>query len=102
MSNSSIWPLDRTLSGATTLGQSGPESDGNEGVHLIPQSSKTEATSSGRLMSYPRHFCGGEVLPLHRDAFIVFYSPSWLGLYMCVRRIDMHVCVCVCVCVFIE
>ena len=32
MSNSSIWPTNLTLSGATTLGQSGPKSDGNEGV----------------------------------------------------------------------
>ena len=30
MSISSIWSIDRTLSGATTLGQSGPGSDGNE------------------------------------------------------------------------
>ena len=35
MSNSSIWPLDRTLSGATTLDQSEPESDGNDGVLCI-------------------------------------------------------------------
>ena len=28
--------MDRTLSGATTMGQSGPESNGNEGVlHII-------------------------------------------------------------------
>ena len=32
MSNSSIWPIDRTLSGATTPGQSGSASNGNEGV----------------------------------------------------------------------
>ena len=32
MSNSSIWPMDRTLSGAITPGQSGPGSIGNEGV----------------------------------------------------------------------
>ena len=32
MSNSSIWPIDKTLSGATTPGQSGPGSKGNEGV----------------------------------------------------------------------
>ena len=36
---SSIWTIDRTLSGATTPGQSGPGSDGNEGVLHIPQSS---------------------------------------------------------------
>ena len=39
MSNSSIWPIDRTLSGATTPGQSGPGSDDNEWVIYIPQSS---------------------------------------------------------------
>ena len=33
---SSIWPIDRTLSGATTPGQSRPGSDGNEGVLYIP------------------------------------------------------------------
>ena len=33
---SSIWPIDRILSGATTLGQSGPGSYGNEGVFPIP------------------------------------------------------------------
>ena len=35
---SSIWPIGKTLSGATTPGQSGPGSDGNEGVVRIPQS----------------------------------------------------------------
>ena len=33
---SSIWPIDRTLSGVANLGQSGPWSDGNEGVLRIP------------------------------------------------------------------
>ena len=32
-----IWPIDRTQSGVTTLGQSGPESNGSEKVHYIPQ-----------------------------------------------------------------
>ena len=54
MSNSSIWPIDRTLSGATTQGQSGPGSDGNEGVLHIRQSSNiTEASSSDFFVSYP-------------------------------------------------
>ena len=44
---SSIWPIDSTLSGATTSSQSGPGSNGNEGVHRIPQSfSNTETSSS--------------------------------------------------------
>ena len=33
---SSIWPIDRTLSGAPTPGQSEPGNDGNKGVPLIP------------------------------------------------------------------
>ena len=49
MSNSSIWPIDRTLSGATTPGQSGPESDGNEGVLRIPQSSSIIGTYAVRI-----------------------------------------------------
>ena len=34
---SSIWPIDRTLSGAITLGQSGPGRDSNERALRIPQ-----------------------------------------------------------------
>ena len=34
-----IWPIDRTLLGGTTLGQSGSGSYGNEGVLGIPQNS---------------------------------------------------------------
>ena len=59
MSNSFIWPIDRALSGATTLGQSGPGSDGNEGALCISQSfSSTEASSSDYLVSYPGHLLG--------------------------------------------
>ena len=50
---SSIWPIDRTLPGATTPGQSGPGSDGNQGVLCIPQSSSITGTSpSDCLVSY--------------------------------------------------
>ena len=41
----SIWPIDRTLSGATTTGQSTPGSDHIEGLLLIPQSSSITGTS---------------------------------------------------------
>ena len=48
--------MDRALSGATTPGQSGPGSNGNEGVLRIPQSSSTAETSpSYCLVSYPGH-----------------------------------------------
>ena len=51
---SSIWPIDKTLSGATTLGLSGPGRDVNEGVLRIPQSSSITGTSpSVCLVLYP-------------------------------------------------
>ena len=47
MTNSSIWPIDMTLSGATTLNQSGPGSDSNEGVLNIHESANiTKASPS--------------------------------------------------------
>ena len=39
MVNSSIYPIDKILSGATTPGQSGPGSDGNEVLHILQSSS---------------------------------------------------------------
>ena len=49
-----------TLSGATTLGQSGPGSDDNEGVLYIPQCfSITGAIPSDCLVLYPRHSLWG-------------------------------------------
>ena len=78
MQFSSIWPIDWTLSGATTPGQSGPVSNGNEGVLHIPQSSSSTGTSSSDcLVSYLRHSFGG--VPLSGDAVGVFYHPSQLG-----------------------
>ena len=86
MSNSFIWPIDRTLSGATTLGQNGFVSKGNEGaLHIFQYSSITAASPSDCLMSYPGHTLG-RVLLLCSDAVGLFYSapptadgtPSWL------------------------
>ena len=39
MQITSVWPIDRSLSDATTSDQSGPGSNGYEGVLCIPQSS---------------------------------------------------------------
>ena len=56
MSNSSIWPIYRTLSGATTQSHRGPESDGNKRALHIPQSSSiTGVSPSDCLVSYPGH-----------------------------------------------
>ena len=52
----SIYPIDRALSGATTPGQSGPGSNGNEGVLRISQGpSITGTLTSDCLVSYPGH-----------------------------------------------
>ena len=52
MSNSFIWSIDKTLSGATTLSQSGPINDGNKEVLCFPQSYRiTRALPSDCLMS---------------------------------------------------
>ena len=59
MSNSSIWPIDRTLSGAITPGHSGPGNNGNDGVLHIPQSPTITGTSpSDCSVSYPVHSLG--------------------------------------------
>ena len=63
--NPSIGPL----SGATTPGQSGPGSDGNEGVLRIPQSSSIAGTSpSDCLVSYQDTRWGGGLTPLQRSS----------------------------------
>ena len=69
---SSIWPIDRTLSGTTTPGQSGPRSDGDEEVLHILKSSSIIGTSC-----YIQDTRLG-VLLLCRDAVDVFCSPSGL------------------------
>ena len=72
--------MDRNLSGATTPGQVGHGSIGNEGILSILQSSCiTGASPSDCLVSYPgRSFGWG--LPLCRDAVGVFCIPSKLAI----------------------
>ena len=56
MSNSSIWPVDRTISGATTLGLNGSGSYSVERVLRIPpNSSITGASPSKCFVLYPGH-----------------------------------------------
>ena len=71
MSNSSIWPIDRTLPGATTSGQSGPGSDGNEEARDIL------FRKVNCLMSYSRHS-----LWVFKDVVGIFYSPNRLGEFV--------------------
>ena len=55
----SLLPIDKTLLGATTPGQSWPGSDGKKGLSHIPQSSSiTRAFPLDCLVSYTRHSLG--------------------------------------------
>ena len=77
---SSIWPIDRTLSGATTQDQSGPRSDVNKEVLRIPQSSSISGASpSDCLVSYPGHSLrwGGSYLSAEKQS-VYFAAPiNW-------------------------
>ena len=72
-----------SLSGATTLGQSGPGSNGDKGVLCIPQSSSITGTSlSDYLVLYPGHSLGGsypsaEVQSVYSTALMHFDSTCW-------------------------
>ena len=76
---SSIWLIDRALSGATTLGQNGPESNGNEGVLCIPQNSSITRTLPSDLFSVISRTLVGAGIYLSAEMQLVFYSPSQLG-----------------------
>ena len=76
----SIWPIDSSLSGVTTLSQSGRGRSGNEGVLQIRKISLAGALPSEGLISYPGHLLEVGVLSLCRDAVGVFYSLSLLYL----------------------
>ena len=61
------------LTDTIILGQSRPESNGNEGVLHILQTSQTETSPSDGLESYPGYlFKEG----FSRDTVSIFYSPQ--------------------------
>ena len=62
--NSSIGSIDGTLTSSTTPHQSEPESNDNEGVLYIPQSSKTGNSPSDSFVSYSGRLLEGSLTPL--------------------------------------
>ena len=93
MSNSSIWLINRTLSSATTPGQSEPGSNGNEGVLCIFQSSSITATLPlDCLMIYPGHSMVGvsylsaemqsvySTAPADWSIYFIYFIIIWLNL----------------------
>ena len=77
MSNSSIRPTDRTLSGTTTSGQSGPGNNDNEGILDNPQFSKAGALLSDGLMSYPWHSLEGSYPSEEPQSVYSTAQPDW-------------------------
>ena len=91
MQFSSIWPIDRTLSGTTTSGQCGPGNDGNEGVLRIPQSFSITGTSpSDCLMSYLGHSLGEGSIPSAEVQSV--YSTALADWSKCVYKYEWCNC----------
>ena len=79
---SSIWPIDRIFSCATTPGQSVPESDGSEGYSAFPQSpSITRPSPSDCLVSYPGHLLQGFFYPSAEKQLVYSTAPAdWASM----------------------
>ena len=74
---SSIWPIDRTLSSTTILGQSGLGSNSNIGVLRIHQSSCiTGAPPSDCFVSYLGHSLGVGACPSAKKQSVYSIAPA--------------------------
>ena len=94
----SIWPIDRTLSDASTPGLSGSLSYGNKRVFCIPQSSSiTKALPSDCLVSY-QDTRGGILAPaaekqsLYSTALVtvLYYGSSLMVSYLSAERLSVY------------
>ena len=72
MPNGFISPIDRTLPGATSPGQSGPGSNDNE----VPQSSTAGASPLDCLMSYSGHSLVGKSYPTTEMQSVYSTAPA--------------------------
>ena len=72
---SSIGPIDRTLSGAITPGQSEPGSDDNKGVIRISKSSSITGASPSDSLSYTGHPLGSGT-PLRKCSRCILQPQS--------------------------
>ena len=75
---SSIRPRDRTVSGATTPGQSGPRSHDNEmALRILQSSSITGASLSDCLVSYLGHSLEGSYLFAEKQSVYSTVPADW-------------------------
>ena len=69
--------MDRALSGATTLGQSGPGSDGNEGVLHIPKAPALLEPHHQIVLCHIQDTRCGSLTPLQRSSrYILQPQPT--------------------------
>ena len=75
--------IDKTLSSATTPSQGGPESDGNEGVLYIPQSSSiTGSSPSVCFVLYPGQSLGGAYRSTEKQSVYYTAPADWAITYL--------------------
>ena len=73
---SSIWPIVMTISGATTLDQSGPRINGNGRVRFILQNSRITGTSPSDCLVLYRGHSLVWVLPSAAKKSVYFTTPT--------------------------
>ena len=89
LSNSSILPIDKTLSGATTPGQGDSGDGGNEEVLRIPQNFSSGASPSDSLVSYQEHSLGESYLSAEIQSVYFIDPAGWARLQLNVKIIVM-------------
>ena len=91
---SSIWPIYRTLSGATTPCPSGPGSNDNEGVLCILQiSSVIETLPWDCLVLYPGHLLGRGSYPSVKMQLVYSTAPADWAITKC-KQMIIDMCNC--------
>ena len=86
---SSIWPIDRTLSSATTSSQCGPGSNGNEGILCVPQSSSIVLFNTIR-SNITHLFACRQMVP----NIVPYHSLSQLYALRDERQVTVHLQFC--------
>ena len=82
MSNSSIWPIHKPLSGATNPGLRRPGSNGNERALHIPQSASISGISPSECsVLYPRHSLEWDLTLLQRFSRVILPHQEFSVIY---------------------
>ena len=86
---SSIWPIDRTLSGTTTPRLSGHESDGNEGIPHIPIGPAFLETHDQIVKCHNQDIRWGNLSPLQRCSWCILQPSQPTGPKMIRVKINV-------------